>query len=128
MTAARTSRLYGNAPEDVLDTLANTASTSNFHVWCLTSENFTKTGLDQFYDVSATSVDDNGLTFIASMEAKNYPFWGVQFHPEKNMYEWSKMSIPHSARDVDAGQYFAKFFVNEGPYFIILSLIRAIIF
>ena len=111
---ANTSRLYGNAPGEILDTLANSPSTSNFHIKCLTPENFTASGLDKFYDISATSEDDNGLTFIASIEAKNYPIWGVQFHPEKNMYEWRQTSIPHSARDVAAGQYFANFFVNEG--------------
>lgn len=30
------------------------------------------------------------------------------------MYEWQQPSIPHSARDVAAGQYFAKFLVAEG--------------
>ena len=114
VAGANTSRLYGNAGEEILDTLANTPSTSNFHIKCLTPENFTASGLDQFYDIAATSEDDNGLTFIASMEAKNYPIWGVQFHPEKNMYEWRQTSIPHSAPAVAVGQYFANFFVNEG--------------
>ena len=97
-----------------MDTLSNDPSTSNFHVRCLTPDNFTASGLDSFYDISATSQDDNGLTFIASIEAKNYPIWGVQFHPEKNIYEWRQTSIPHSAKSVAAGQYFANFFVNEG--------------
>jgi len=112
-SSAKTSRLYGNAPVEILDTLANSPSTSNFHIKCLTPANFTASGLDQFYDISATSEDDNGLTFVASIEAKNYPFWGTQFHPEKTMYEWQQPSIPHSARDVAAGQYFAKFLVAE---------------
>jgi len=111
--SARSSRLYGNAPEEIMDTLSNDPSTSNFHVRCLTPDNFTASGLDSFYDISATSQDDNGLTFIASIEAKNYPIWGVQFHPEKNIYEWRQTSIPHSAKSVAAGQYFANFFVNE---------------
>lgn len=30
------------------------------------------------------------------MEAKNYPFIALQWHPEKNTYEWSKhIDIPH---------------------------------
>lgn len=112
--AAKSSRLFGNAPEDVLDTLANSASTANIHEMCLTEANFTNSRLSEFYDITTTSIDDAGLTFISSVEAKNYPFWGVQFHPEKVLYEWLKPTIPHSAGAVDASQYFADFFINQG--------------
>jgi len=112
-TAAKSSRLFGNAPEDVLDTLANSASTANIHEMCLTEANFTNSRLSEFYDITTTSIDDAGLTFISSVEAKNYPFWGVQFHPEKVLYEWLKPTIPHSAGAVDASQYFADFFINQ---------------
>lgn len=43
-----------------------------------------------------------------------YPFYGVQFHPEKNLYEWIRnRNIPHSENAVKMAQYFARFFVNE---------------
>lgn len=111
--AAKSSRLYGNAPEEVLSTLASSASTANSHHWCLTPENFTTWRLDSFYDIAATSQDDNGLTFIASIEARNYPIWGLQFHPEKPLYEWNKKFIPHSYDVIDASQYFADFLVAQ---------------
>ena len=49
------------------------------------------------------------------MEAKNYPFWGVQFHPEKNPYEWTQKykEIPHSKHAIIAAAYFADFFVEQ---------------
>ena len=31
----------------------------------------------------------NGLEFISSLEAKEYPFYGTQYHPEKNSFEWT---------------------------------------
>lgn len=116
---ARTSVLYGKSPKDVLRTLTTEKSTSNFHHWCMTQGNLTTGGLDKFYKTLATSVDDKNLTFIASIEAINYPIWGLQFHPEKNAYEWGAKyaSVPHSPSSVKASQYFATFFVNQGDNF-----------
>ena len=72
--------------------------------------------LDKFFKPLATSLDDSGAEFVASVEAVGYPFFGVQFHPEKNMYEWgvNYASVPHSPTSVQAGLYFAEFMVNQG--------------
>lgn len=44
----------------------------------------------------------------------SYPFYGVQFHPEKNLYEWVRdHNISHTANAIKASQYFANFFINE---------------
>jgi len=109
------SRLFGKAPKEVRDVLANEASTSNFHSWCLTETNFTISGLDNFLNILSTNLDDDNLAFISSFEARNYPIWGLQFHPEKNIYEWSNKytSIPHSPEAIKVGQYFAEFFVEQ---------------
>lgn len=37
-----------------------------------------------FFDILTINNDKNGRSFVSSIEAKNYPFYGVQFHPEKN--------------------------------------------
>lgn len=59
--------------------------------------------------------DSNGLKFVSSMESRSFPFYGVQFHPEKNIFEWlPKQKTAHSFDAVKASQYFANFFVNEG--------------
>jgi gamma-glutamyl-gamma-aminobutyrate hydrolase PuuD len=34
--------------------------------------------------------------YISTVEAKGYPILGLQWHPEKNSFEWTKhKSIPH---------------------------------
>ena len=50
----------------------------------MTMENMTTSSLDKFYRSLATSTDDKNLEFVATIEAVNYPIWGVQFHPEKS--------------------------------------------
>lgn len=62
----------------------------------------------------STNYDWNGLEFISTIENRFYPFYGVQFHPEKNIYEWVRnKNISHSQNAIAAAQYFAEFFVNE---------------
>lgn len=48
------------------------------------------------------------------MEHKTYPYYGVQFHPERNAFEFKKdVGISHSASGIRAMHYFANFFVEE---------------
>lgn len=62
----------------------------------------------------ATDKDANQLEFISVFEHKNYPYYGVQFHPEKNIYEWIKNpAIVHTRNAIITSQYFAEFFVEE---------------
>jgi gamma-glutamyl hydrolase len=62
-----------------------------------------------------TNEDSDGLEFISTLEHIKYPLYGLQFHPEKNIYEWKEGKVhPHSAEAIRAAQYFANFFVNEG--------------
>jgi len=59
--------------------------------------------------------DKGGIKFISTLEHKQFPFYGLQFHPEKNLYEWAiKKNIPHGINAIIVSQYFANFFVNEG--------------
>ena len=41
-------------------------------------------GLGDVFKPTSYSYDDNGKVFVATMESTRYPFYGVQFHPEKS--------------------------------------------
>ncbi len=40
--------------------------------------------LREFFEVLSLSTDHNNKEFVSSVEAKDYPLYGIQFHPEKN--------------------------------------------
>ena len=54
--------------------------------------------METFWTPLATNFDLEGLEFISTMEAKKYPFYDTQFHPEKFANEWAPKlpSIPHT--------------------------------
>lgn len=68
--------------------------------------------LYKFWNPITINKDDNNLTFISTIEAKKYPFVGLQFHPEKNAYEWRR-NDPHSPSAIYSARYFYDWFVNE---------------
>lgn len=77
-------------------------------------QNMTEFHLDSEWRVMSVNRDWNGFEFISSIEHRDYPFYGVQFHPEKNLYEWVRnKNISHTSSAIKASQYFAQFFVSE---------------
>ena len=56
----------------------------------------------------ATTANTSFLT------GKTYPFYGVQWHPEKNAFEWEPtQATSHTSHAVEITQATANFFVNE---------------
>jgi len=110
----RQSKLFGKAPDDIVNILSTEPVTPNFHQFCVTKENLTAFGIDKEWKVLSENDDFNGQRFISSFEHTRYPFYGVQFHPEKNLYEWIiNRNISHTSNAIRAAQYFANFFVDE---------------
>ncbi|XP_075725059.1 gamma-glutamyl hydrolase [Rhipicephalus microplus] len=113
----RRSRMFNGLPRSLEKALRTQPITYNSHGKCLTPQNFTTYGLDHFFRLISTNVDENGVAFISSMEAYSYPFYGVQFHPEKTNFEWTQrkdyIHIPHTEDAVRVSQYLANFFLEE---------------
>lgn len=59
------------------------------HNWAVSLDTFnTNINLKNFWNLIATGITPQNEKFVTSFEARKYPFYGVQFHPEKNMFEW----------------------------------------
>ncbi|XP_034934056.1 gamma-glutamyl hydrolase-like isoform X2 [Chelonus insularis] len=111
----RTRRLFKHAPSEIIEILNNENVTANFHHYCVTEEDFAKVGLSNTYRVVTINRDSRDTAFISTMEHDQYPFYGVQYHPEKNSFEWADRltGIPHSSNAIKVSQYFANFIVDE---------------
>ncbi|XP_054002149.1 gamma-glutamyl hydrolase A-like [Hylaeus anthracinus] len=109
------SKLFRNAPAHIKDILATKNVTLNTHKYCVTKQDLKDAGIKDKFGVLSLNHDKNSrVKFISSLESVEYPFYGLQFHPEKNLYEWViGKSIPHSENAIQISQYFANFFINE---------------
>jgi gamma-glutamyl hydrolase len=117
----KSSRLYGSAPADVMSILATQNVTMNNHHYGIYTEHFRQTSaLTSFYSLLSTNKDRKGVDFVSTIEAFKYPIFGVQWHPEKNPFEWAVTAegvpyeaIDHSPDAIKVAQYMANFFVGQ---------------
>lgn len=106
------SNLFSPASKAIVDILRKESVTYNYHQFCITEAKFDEFGLNKEWRILSTSVAD--IEFISSFESQKYPFYGLQFHPEKNVYEFkSSLNIPHGSSAIKVSQYFANLFVDE---------------
>jgi gamma-glutamyl hydrolase len=95
------SKLMKNAYESDPSFLINLMTTDvslNNHSMGVSPEKFTRSKLlNRTYDIISYNYDRNGKQFVSTIEAKDYPFYGVQWHPER----------------ADNMDYFANFFATE---------------
>lgn len=102
----------------IMNILSTKNLTYNHHHKCLTDAGFQRAPqLKDFYRPLAYSRDKLGQEFIAIFEAIQFPFYGVQFHPEKPPFEFivqrGQKSIVHSRDAIAVSRYFGDFFIKS---------------
>ncbi|XP_074029676.1 gamma-glutamyl hydrolase isoform X1 [Leptinotarsa decemlineata] len=108
------SDLFSKAPREILRILGTKNVTYNQHQYCLTEEVLNNNGVLTDWNILSTNRDASNVEFISTMENRKYPFYGVQYHPEKNIFEFKDgVGIPHTIEAVQVSQFFANFFVNK---------------
>lgn len=79
-------------------------------------------GITSLFHATSTNFDSMGRPFISTIESFIMPFYGTQFHPEKNNFEYANASplsdipfenINHSQNAVFVSQHLANFFVSQ---------------
>jgi len=113
--AASGSKFFKAMPENLKKIVTTEKVTYNNHECGISPEHFANNAkLTAFYNVLSTNKDKKGAAFVSTMEAKNYPIFGTQWHPEKIMFEWiSGTEINHSFNSVELNSWTARFFVDE---------------
>eukprot|EP00163_Fabomonas_tropica_P014128 TRINITY_DN257_c0_g2_i1.p1 TRINITY_DN257_c0_g2~~TRINITY_DN257_c0_g2_i1.p1 ORF type:complete len:372 (+),score=77.82 TRINITY_DN257_c0_g2_i1:159-1274(+) len=111
------SNIFGKAPSTVQGFLADATLniTMNNHQQCVTTDTYGQNSkLQAFYKVVSTNTDRQGLEFVSTFEANNYPIWGYQWHPEKNQFEWNVAEvIQHTPEAIEAMSYLQRFFIDQ---------------
>ncbi|BBN11618.1 gamma-glutamyl hydrolase [Marchantia polymorpha subsp. ruderalis] len=101
-------------PEDVLEKIPTVPLTIMNHKMGITPATFASTKpLADFFEVLTLSPDDYGQMYVSSVQGKKYPVTATMFHPEKNMFEWTYNTIPHSAAAIQLSQSIADYFISE---------------
>jgi len=116
LEGARKSRLLKGAPDDLFKIISKEKVTWNHHSQGIRRQRYEHNKkLSNFFNILSVNIDEDGKEFISTVEAKKYPFYGVQWHPEKNNFEHRTIykEFPNSANGVRTSQYMANFFVNE---------------
>ena len=81
----RKTQLLQNTPSELLIKLQSTPCSLNNHKMGLSTDTFLKNkNISSFYKIISTSKDRTGLEFVSTIEAINYPFYGFQWHPERD--------------------------------------------
>lgn len=120
-SAAESSRIFRSVSQETRHVMATENVTMNNHQQALPTSRFSETPLlYNFFNVLSTNLDRNGVEFVSTVEAIKYPIYGVQWHPEKNAFEFGETSdgvpdevINHSPEAIAMTQQMANFFVNE---------------
>jgi len=113
------SRIY--ADQAARQILTTKPVTMNHHQAGLSPAEYSNNGaLQRVFKVLSTNQDRKGREFISSIEGNDAPIYGVQYHPEKNIFEWGTYAdgspyevIQHTADAVQITQSIANFFVGE---------------
>eukprot|EP01156_Anaeramoeba_ignava_P006169 Anaeramoba_ignava/a347936_32.p1 GENE.a347936_32~~a347936_32.p1 ORF type:complete len:235 (-),score=44.63 a347936_32:133-837(-) len=110
------SKLYSMVPENLRVELSTQNLTYNDHHWGIHPVRFYSFPLlTDFYNILTTSYDLNHVEFVSSIEAKNYPIYGVQFHPEAALALFCENAhYPHQ----DSSKLFTYYlsqFINSHP-------------
>lgn len=94
---APTSFLFGSAPPEIYEIFETENVTINLHHDGVTPESYKSTSCLYFvankpdntnmhtvFNVLSTNFDRTGKEFLSTIEGRTLPFYGVQWHPERN--------------------------------------------
>jgi len=77
-----------NGKRELMDYLSAVPATDNLHHYGVHPLDYARSqGMREMFRIVGTSLDVKGREFISMMEARNYPIFGVQFHPERTASE-----------------------------------------
>ncbi|KAH6764190.1 gamma-glutamyl hydrolase 2 [Perilla frutescens var. hirtella] len=106
--------VFQRFPPVLLKKLSSECLVMQNHKYGISPEKLQKTeSLSSFFEILTTTADSNDKVYVSTAQARRYPVTAVQWHPEKNAFEWASSSIPHSEDAIQVTQNVANFIVRE---------------
>jgi gamma-glutamyl hydrolase len=100
-------------PQEVVDKLSEQSLAMENHQMGISPERwFSNKLLTDFFQVLTLTPDHNGKMYISTVMSPKYPVFGVQWHPEKNLFEWGDATIPHTADAVQLTQGISNYLIR----------------
>ena len=111
----KTSRMFKFFSDQDIVSLKTINSTAQFHHLGVAKESYdTFPSLRSYFNITSFGKGIDEKLSIATVEAKNFPIYAVQFHPEKLPYDRKPTdSIPQHGDAIKISQNFALFFISE---------------
>ncbi|KAL0232642.1 hypothetical protein GEMRC1_011389 [Eukaryota sp. GEM-RC1] len=107
------SRILAGLDPQLLRDLQRLNVTFNNHGYGVSVREFQKSGMSENYVLVSENKDRQGKRFVSTFEHKLLPFFAVQWHPEKVLFEYDPtQSVPHGKTSVLVAQFFANQFVD----------------
>jgi len=111
----KSSKMFARFEDTDLNALANSPTTFHSHKHGVDPAVYdTYERLRNFFRITTTGKDINNKDFIASVEAKEYPIYAVQFRPEVVVFNRNeKLNVNNEIEAVRISRAIGNFFVSE---------------
>lgn len=86
----KNTRLFSSFDETLIDSFESKPLAFHFHNYGITVADFTRNSrLNSFFRILQTDsiAHMNNLTYVVSVEARDYPIYGMLYHPEYQLLE-----------------------------------------
>ncbi|RZC74194.1 hypothetical protein C5167_049676 [Papaver somniferum] len=105
--------VFQRFPPELLQKLTTDCLAMQNHQYGVSPERFHEnSALCSFFRVVTTCTDEDDQEYVSTVQARDYPVTAVQWHPEKNAFEWGYSTIPHSEDAIQVTQHVANYFIR----------------
>jgi len=110
--AAASSDMYTLFPSYLTSYVSSTGAFWFNNTQGIAASTFTSNSqLSASFSVLSTSTTSN--QFVSSFEGNSLPIYGVQYHPEKNAFEWDSSSYNHDYDAVQSAQLLVNHLIDD---------------
>lgn len=112
---ATNSKLFSNFNKKDFKNISKLPLTYQIHRRGITPEDFDKfESAKQFFTVTSYAYDKNGKKYINSIEAREFPIYGIQYHPEVSPFARTDgFGFNHTIEAIRISQLHALLFLSE---------------